>query len=81
MYICVYLKFPLSCMASSGRRERTPSSEFRAESDDLESMARPTEANSSCRSAAEKMQKPTQSEIEEFFADAEKDMQKRFTEK
>jgi len=63
------------------RRETTPSSELRAESDDLDSTARPTEANSSCRSAAEKKQKPTQSEIEEFFADAEKDMQKRFMEK
>jgi hypothetical protein len=70
-------------MGSSGRRETTPSSELRAESDDLDSTARPTEANSSCRSAAEKKkkQKPTQSEIEEFFADAEKDMQKQFREK
>uniref|UniRef100_A0A2N9H7J1 Cyclin-dependent kinase inhibitor n=1 Tax=Fagus sylvatica TaxID=28930 RepID=A0A2N9H7J1_FAGSY len=61
------------------RRETTPSSELRAEPDDLESTARPTEANSRPRSTVEKM--PTESELEEFFAAAEKDVQKRFAEK
>ncbi|KAG2719825.1 hypothetical protein I3843_02G005100 [Carya illinoinensis] len=63
------------------RRETTPSSEPRAESANLESTARPTEANSRPRSTVEKRKMPTESEIEEFFADAEKDLQKRFVEK
>ncbi|KAF5451331.1 hypothetical protein F2P56_026447 [Juglans regia] len=63
------------------RRETTPSSEPRAESANLESTARPTEANSRPRSRVEKRKMPTESEIEEFFADAEKDLQKRFVEK
>jgi hypothetical protein len=66
-------------ISSSRRRETTPSSELRAEPDDLESTARPTEANSRPRSTVEKM--PTESELEEFFAAAEKDVQKRFAEK
>uniref|UniRef100_A0A5B7C4V0 Cyclin-dependent kinase inhibitor n=1 Tax=Davidia involucrata TaxID=16924 RepID=A0A5B7C4V0_DAVIN len=61
------------------RRETTPTSELQAESDELESTARPTEANSRRRSSAEKM--PSETELEEFFAAAEKDIQKRFTEK
>ncbi|KAJ9670770.1 hypothetical protein PVL29_026976 [Vitis rotundifolia] len=61
------------------RRETTPSSELRAESDDLESTARPSEANYHHRSTVEKM--PSESELEEFFAAAEKDVQKRFSEK
>ncbi|KAI8029733.1 Cyclin-dependent kinase inhibitor 3 [Camellia lanceoleosa] len=61
------------------RRETTPSSELQAESGDLESTARPSEANSRRRSSAEKM--PSETELEEFFAAAEKDIRKRFTEK
>ncbi|THG09631.1 cyclin-dependent kinase inhibitor 5-like isoform X1 [Camellia sinensis] len=61
------------------RRETTPSSELQAESGDLESTARPSEANSRRRSSAEKM--PSETELEEFFAAAEKDIHKRFTEK
>ncbi|GMP28019.1 hypothetical protein CsSME_00003744 [Camellia sinensis var. sinensis] len=56
-----------------------PSSELQAESGDLESTARPSEANSRRRSSAEKM--PSETELEEFFAAAEKDIHKRFTEK
>ncbi|XP_043710893.1 cyclin-dependent kinase inhibitor 1-like [Telopea speciosissima] len=59
------------------RRETTPSSELRPESGDLESTARPAEANSRCRSTAEKM--PTEAEIDEFLTAAEKKEQKRFT--
>ncbi|KAF8405052.1 hypothetical protein HHK36_009949 [Tetracentron sinense] len=58
------------------RRETTPSSDLRAESDDLESTARPSEANSRHRSTAEKM--PSEAEINAFFSAAEKDEQKRF---
>ncbi|XP_028760479.1 cyclin-dependent kinase inhibitor 7-like [Neltuma alba] len=41
--------------------------------------ARPTEANSRCISTVQKM--PTEQELEEFFAAAESDIQKRFAEK
>lgn len=62
------------------RREMTPSSKLREESDDVESAAKPTVVDSHSRSAvAEKM--PSESELEEFFAAAEKDIQKRFAEK
>ncbi|KAA8531709.1 hypothetical protein F0562_006574 [Nyssa sinensis] len=61
------------------RRETTPSSELQAESDDLESTAKPSEANSRRRSSVEKM--PSETELEEFFAAAEKDIQKQFAEK
>ncbi|KAK9284134.1 hypothetical protein L1049_023301 [Liquidambar formosana] len=61
------------------RRETTPSSELRAESDELESTAKPSEANSRPRSTAEKM--PSESEIEEFFSAAEMDLQIKFAEK
>lgn len=58
----------------------TPSSKLREESDDVESAAKPTVVDSHSRSAvAEKM--PSESELEEFFAAAEKDIQKRFAEK
>ncbi|GMH25232.1 hypothetical protein Nepgr_027075 [Nepenthes gracilis] len=60
------------------RRETKASSEFR-ESEDLESIARLPEANSHLRSAVHKM--PSQLEIEEFFAAAEKDLKKSFIEK
>ncbi|XP_057973161.1 cyclin-dependent kinase inhibitor 1-like isoform X2 [Malania oleifera] len=60
-------------------RETTPSSELRAESEDMESTARPSEGKFRPRSTAKKM--PSESEIEEFFATAEKDLQKQFTEK
>uniref|UniRef100_A0A5B7AB37 Cyclin-dependent kinase inhibitor n=1 Tax=Davidia involucrata TaxID=16924 RepID=A0A5B7AB37_DAVIN len=53
------------------RRETTPSSERQDESDDLESTARPSDANSRRRSSVEKM--PSETELEEFFAATEKD--------
>ncbi|XP_050291696.1 cyclin-dependent kinase inhibitor 7-like [Quercus robur] len=56
------------------RRETTPSSE-------LESTARPTPASTRRRSTVEKSIMPTESELEEFFSAAEKDLQKRFKEK
>ncbi|KAI8542174.1 hypothetical protein RHMOL_Rhmol08G0118300 [Rhododendron molle] len=59
-----------------GRRETTPSSENQAESGDLGPMARPTEANSSSAGVM-----PSEIELDEFFAAAEKDIQKRFTDK
>ncbi|CAK9166482.1 unnamed protein product [Ilex paraguariensis] len=61
------------------RREATPASELQVESGELESTATPSEANSLRRLTVEKM--PSESELEEFFAAAEKDIQKRFTEK
>ncbi|KAJ4963539.1 hypothetical protein NE237_023478 [Protea cynaroides] len=64
---------------SDRRREKTPSSEFRAESGDLESTARPAEANSRHRSRAKKM--PTEAEIEDFFSAAEREQQKLFADK
>ncbi|XVE82775.1 hypothetical protein DITRI_Ditri16bG0032800 [Diplodiscus trichospermus] len=65
--------------SSRERREPTPSSELRAEPEDLDSTSRPSEANSRRRSTVEKM--PTEAELEEFFAVAEKKLQKRFAEK
>ncbi|XP_059642346.1 cyclin-dependent kinase inhibitor 7-like [Cornus florida] len=65
------------------RRETTPSSGLREESGDLDSTARPFEANSRRRLSAEKIM-PSETELEEFFAIAEKDIQKeqkRFIEK
>ncbi|KAL2456287.1 putative cyclin-dependent kinase inhibitor 7-like [Forsythia ovata] len=54
--------------------QATSSTEFEAE---LES--RPREANASNRSTMQKM--PSETEREEFFAAAEKDLQKQFTDK
>ncbi|GMI76877.1 hypothetical protein HRI_001356900 [Hibiscus trionum] len=61
------------------RRETTPSSEHRAELEDLDSTSRPSEADSRRRSTVEKM--PTEAELEEFFAAAEKKVTKQFAEK
>ncbi|OMO56687.1 Cyclin-dependent kinase inhibitor [Corchorus capsularis] len=60
-------------------RETTPTSELRAEPEDLDSTSRPSEASSRRRSTVEKM--PTEAELEEFFVAAEKKLQKQFTEK
>ncbi|XP_021274237.1 cyclin-dependent kinase inhibitor 1-like [Herrania umbratica] len=65
---------------NSSRRETTPSSELRAEPEDQDSMSKPSEVNSHRRSTVENIN-PIQAEIEEFFASAEKDLQKHFTEK
>lgn len=65
---------------NSSRRETTPSSELRAEPEDQDSMSKPSEVNSRRRSTVEKIN-PIKAEIEEFFASAEKDLQKHFTEK
>ncbi|KAJ0096515.1 hypothetical protein Patl1_28720 [Pistacia atlantica] len=63
------------------RRETTPSSEVEAAlSEDLDSTAKPSsEANSHRRSTVEKM--PAESEIDEFFAEAEKKLLKQYSEK
>ena len=64
------------------RRETTPSSELRVESDDVESSAKPLVANHLHRSTVEKMS--SESELEEFFVAAEKEEKedlKRFSEK
>lgn len=69
-----------SCRES--RRETTPSSQLRPESsDELDSTARPSssEANTRRRSETEKM--PTESELDEFFTEAEKNIQKQFADK
>ncbi|OMP02043.1 Cyclin-dependent kinase inhibitor [Corchorus olitorius] len=65
--------------SSRERRETTPTSELRAEPEDLDSTSRPSEASSRRRSTVEKM--PTEAELEEFFVAAEKKLQKQFTEK
>ncbi|PIN10104.1 hypothetical protein CDL12_17309 [Handroanthus impetiginosus] len=61
------------------RRENTPSSEVQAESGELESTARPRESNSRRCFTAEKM--PSETELEEFFTAAEKNLQKQFVDK
>ncbi|KAK8710338.1 hypothetical protein V6N13_145668 [Hibiscus sabdariffa] len=61
------------------RRETTQSSELRAELEDMDSTSRPSETNSRRRSTVEKM--PTEADLEEFFAAAEKKVKKQFTEK
>lgn len=68
-----------SNLSNRGRRETTPSSEIQEESGELESTARPTEANAHRRSLAGAM--PSEIELEEFFVAAEKKLQKKFTEK
>ncbi|XWS29861.1 hypothetical protein CRYUN_Cryun24cG0066300 [Craigia yunnanensis] len=64
---------------SGERIATTPSSQLRAEPEDLDSTSRPSEANSRRRSTVEKM--PTEAELEEFFAAAEKKLQKKFAAK
>ena len=64
------------------RREATSSSSEvggQSESEELDSTAKKSEANSRPRSTVEKM--PTEDEIEQFFAKAEKQLQKEFAEK
>ncbi|XP_022740276.1 cyclin-dependent kinase inhibitor 7-like isoform X2 [Durio zibethinus] len=65
--------------SSRERRETTPSSELGPEPEDLDSTSRPSEANSHRRSTVEMMS--TEAELEEFFATAEKKLQKQFAEK
>ncbi|GFQ05089.1 cyclin-dependent kinase inhibitor 6 [Phtheirospermum japonicum] len=61
------------------REQMTPSSEDQAQRGELESTARPPESNPHRRSTAEKM--PTEDELEDFFAAAEKNLQKQFIDK
>ncbi|XP_022149452.1 cyclin-dependent kinase inhibitor 7-like isoform X1 [Momordica charantia] len=69
--------FPSSC-----RRETTPSSKFRsAQSDDMESPAGKSEATSGDTSSLSVAKMPTESDLEEFFISAEKNLQKCFAEK
>lgn len=73
-----------SLTCDSNCRERrdttlTPLSELGEATHELESNSKPPAANSRRRSTAEKM--PSEAEIEEFFAAAEKKIQKEFTEK
>ncbi|XWS33631.1 hypothetical protein CRYUN_Cryun22dG0099400 [Craigia yunnanensis] len=65
--------------SSRESREPTPSSELRAEQEELDSTSRLSEANSRHRSTVKKM--PTEVELEEFFAVAEKKLEKQFAEK
>ncbi|KAK8606841.1 hypothetical protein V6N13_052597 [Hibiscus sabdariffa] len=62
---------------SESMRESTPLSNLRAEPEDLDSTS--SETNSRRRSTVDKM--PTEAELEEFFAPAEKKLQKQFAEK
>lgn len=61
------------------RRETTPSREAQAESGELESTARPGEPNPRGLSPPVKM--PSEAELEEFFAAAEKSLQQKFIDK
>ncbi|KAF7828738.1 cyclin-dependent kinase inhibitor 7-like [Senna tora] len=66
------------------RRNMSFTSELRTKSEDIESAEKSTEkiiteVNSHCKSTGRK--RPTESELEEFFGAAEKDIQKRFAEK
>ncbi|KAL0430296.1 UNVERIFIED_CONTAM: Cyclin-dependent kinase inhibitor 7 [Sesamum radiatum] len=61
------------------RRGTTPLTEVQAESVEMDSTARPLESNSRHRSMAEKM--PSEAELEEFFAAAEKNLQRQFIDK
>ncbi|KAK7331086.1 hypothetical protein VNO77_25299 [Canavalia gladiata] len=65
------------------RREMSLSSELRMNSQEVESVEkRPTMKNKSrCVLSMPQKFMPTESELEEFFAVAEKDIQKRFSEK
>lgn len=64
---------------SSYSKEKTPSFELRSESGVLESTAKPHEVSSRRCPEAEKL--PSEAELEEFFAAAEKDLQKKFIDK
>ncbi|XP_020533329.1 cyclin-dependent kinase inhibitor 7 isoform X2 [Jatropha curcas] len=59
-------------------RETTPSSEFQGDTDEMDAPAAKGKSGRKCFQS-EKM--PTQAEIDEFFAEAEKKEQKRFAEK
>lgn len=61
------------------RRETTPSREAEAESGELESTARPREPNP--RGFSPPVKKPSEAELEEFFATAEKSLQQKFIDK
>ncbi|XP_058187349.1 cyclin-dependent kinase inhibitor 1-like [Rhododendron vialii] len=65
------------------RRENTPSSEMEAESGELESTATLSKANSRSKATAKKwtVKIPSEAEIEEFFAAAESEVERRFREK
>ncbi|XP_068637499.1 cyclin-dependent kinase inhibitor 1-like [Aristolochia californica] len=64
---------------SGERRETTPSSNLRADYDDLDSTTAPSDSNSGRKPTAAKM--PLEAEIEDFFAAAERHEHKRFVEK
>ncbi|XP_073037852.1 cyclin-dependent kinase inhibitor 7-like isoform X2 [Primulina eburnea] len=62
------------------RRERSvTSSDIQVESGEMETTARPNESNPRRRLTGEKM--PSEDDFEEFFSSAEKNLQKRFTDK
>ncbi|XP_073290917.1 uncharacterized protein [Primulina huaijiensis] len=61
-----------------GERSVT-SSEIQVESGEMETTARPNESNPLRRLTGEKM--PSEDDFEEFFSSAEKNLQKRFTDK
>ncbi|KAE8686018.1 Cyclin-dependent kinase inhibitor 6 [Hibiscus syriacus] len=65
--------------SSESMGETTALSDLRAEPEYLDSTSRSSETNSRRRSTVEKM--PTEAELEEFFAPAEKKLQKQFAEK
>ncbi|XP_027347038.1 cyclin-dependent kinase inhibitor 7-like [Abrus precatorius] len=64
------------------RREMSLTSELRTNSQEVESVEKKLTTKNKSRCVLSTLQKmPTESELEEFFAAAEKDIQKRFSEK
>ncbi|KAG7011200.1 Cyclin-dependent kinase inhibitor 7, partial [Cucurbita argyrosperma subsp. argyrosperma] len=69
-------------IVEESKRETTPSSQFRpTQSGDMESPAGKSEATSSGNRSLSSVKMPAESELEAFFIAAEKNIQKRFTEK
>ncbi|OAY45671.1 cyclin-dependent kinase inhibitor 7 isoform X2 [Manihot esculenta] len=70
----------LTCLGNKFR-ETTPSSQFYGDTDDMDSTRADGGKNFRKTFPVEKVSMPTQAEMDEFFAEAEKKEQKRFAEK
>ncbi|KAG9450926.1 hypothetical protein H6P81_010891 [Aristolochia fimbriata] len=66
---------------SAERRETTPSSNLRADYDDLDSTTAPSSDSNSGRKPTAPPKMPSEAEIEDFFSSAESHERKRFVEK
>ncbi|KAJ4839630.1 hypothetical protein Tsubulata_034661 [Turnera subulata] len=70
-----------TCIDNKFSRETTPSSEFCGDTDDMDAPAAKKSHRRNSTAAAAVSRAPPEAEIEEFFAVAEKEEQKRFAEK